>query len=251
MSFINDAVSFMGDPGGWGNSLLGSVSKSLGLDNNAQVDSAIASLDDIRALAERTGQTNRNLYDTYMQRMQGMYGDNASKYSDAVSRLAEAIDNRGDFEFSGNVDDYLDPAREQRVSAAMSAINNSAASGGNRFSSNYLDKVAAKQQSLASEEWRNAYDRMMRERSQQLQEWQSGQQKINNLGTIANIYGQDRNQLSDAIGNYYSTVANQNNADLETMSDVMQNKANVNMGRSTGIGSLLKGGGNLVGSLFA
>lgn len=38
MSFINDAVSFMGDPGGWGNSLLGSVSKSLGLDNNAQVD---------------------------------------------------------------------------------------------------------------------------------------------------------------------------------------------------------------------
>ena len=66
-----------------------------------------------------------------------------------------------------------------------------------------------------------AYDRMMRERSQQLQEWQSGQQKINNLGTLANIYGQDRSQLSDAIGNYYSTVANQNNADLETMSDVM------------------------------
>lgn len=250
MSFINDAVSFMGDPGGWGNSLLGSVSKSLGLDNNSQVDSAIASLDDIRALAERTGQTNRNLYDTYMQRMQGMYGNNASKYSDAVSRLAEAIDNRGDFEFSGNVDDFLDPAREQRVSAAMSAINNSAAAGGNRFSSNYLDKVAAKQQALASEEWRNAYDRMMRERSQQLQEWQSGQQKINNLGTLASIYGQDRSQLSDAIGNYYSTVANQNNADLEVASDIAQGKANMDMNRKSGIGSVLGGVGNFVSSFF-
>ncbi|MBO7105007.1 MAG: hypothetical protein J6W22_05960 [Fibrobacter sp.] len=223
----------------------------LGTSNNSAVDKGIRSLDDIKAYADSTAAKNNALYRQYYDQMQGMYGDNAAKYNDAVSRLADAIDSRGDFEYSGNVDDYLDPAREQRVSAAMSAINNSAAAGGNRFSSNYIDKVAAKQQALASEEWRNAYDRMMQDRSQQLQEWQTGQQKINNLGTLAGVYGGDRNQLSDAIGNYYSNVANQNNANLEVMSDIVQNKANLNASRTNGMGDIIGGAAKIVGSLFA
>lgn len=230
-------------------SWINDLADALGFGNNKQTDAAQRTLDEMLARANGVSAQNRGLIRDYYDQMNGTFSEGASKYNEAVASLADAIAHQGDYDKT--VDDFLDPAREQRVQAAMSAINNSAAAGGNRFSSNYLDKVAAKQQALASEEWRNAYDRMMRERSQQLQEWQSGQQKINNLGTLANIYGQDRSQLSDAIGNYYSTVANQNNADLETMSDVMQNKANVNMGRSTGIGALLKGGGNLVGSLFA
>jgi hypothetical protein len=133
----------------------------------------------------------------------------------------------------------------------MGAINNASASGGNRFSSNYVDKVAAKQQALASEEWKAAYDRMMHDRSQQLQEWQTGQQKINNLGTIAGLYGADRTALSDAIGNYYGNLANQNNANLEVMSDAVQNKANLNAGRTNGMGDLIGGAAKLAGAIFA
>ena len=55
---------------------------------------------------------------------------------------------------------------------------------------------------------------------------------------------------SDAIGNYYSNLANQNNADLEVASDIAQGKANMDMNRKSGIGSVLGGVGNFVSSFF-
>lgn len=230
--------------------LFDGLGKFLGTDNNRRINESMRMLDDIKTEADSVSGKNRRLYDDFYGQMQSMYGGNAEKYNDAVSNLADAIANYKDFEYSGNVNDFLDPARNQRVAAAMSAINNSAASGGNRFSSSYLDKVAAKQQALASEEWRSAYDRMMQDRSQQMQEWQSRQNKINNMGTLAGLYGNDRTALSDAIGNYYSNLANQNNADLEVMSDITQNKANLNTQRSNGVGDAMGGIGSLIGALF-
>lgn len=223
----------------------------LGVSNNSAVDQGIASLDEIKAYADRTSEMNDALYRDYYGKMQGMYGDNASKYNDAVARLADAIANRKDFSYQGDVNEFMDPAANQRVAAAMGAINNASAAGGNRFSSNYVDKVAAKQQALASEEWKAAYDRMMRDRNQQLQEWQTGQQNINNLGTLAGVYGADRTALSDAIGNYYGNLANQNNANLEVMSDVAQGKANLNASRTNGMGDIIGGAAKIAGAFFA
>ena len=231
--------------------ILDKLGDFLGTSNNPAIDQSIASLDEIKAYADSTAAKNNALYNDYYGQMQGMYGDNAAKYNDAVSQLADAIANRKDFSYQGDVNEFMDPAANQRVSAAMGAINNASASGGNRFSSNYVDKVAAKQQALASEEWKSAYDRMMQDRSQQLQEWQTGQQKINNIGTLAGVYGADRTALSDAIGNYYGNLANQNNANLEVMSDVVQNKANLNAGRTNGIGDLIGGAAKLAGAIFA
>lgn len=230
--------------------LFDAIGDLLGTSNSGAIDNSIASLDEILDQSRGTSAQNRSLYDKYYSQMQDMYGGNAAKYGDAVNSLADAIENYKDFEYSGNVNDFLDPARNQRVSAAMSAISNASASGGNRFSSNYLDKVAAKQQSLASEEWRAAYDRMMQDRNQQLAEWQSKQNKINNLGTLAGLYGNDRNQLSDAIGNYYSNLANQNNADLSVMSDIASNKANLNAQRSNGVGDLVGNVASIVAGIF-
>lgn len=249
-SFGESTGKFFSDPFGILSSFSTGAGKVLGTDNNAAVDKAIGTLDEVKALADSVSAKNRGLYGDYYGKMNEMYGGNASKYGDAVSRLADAIDNYGDFEYSGDVNDFLDPARNQRVASAMSAISNASASGGNRFSSNYLDKVAAKQQALASEEWRSAYDRMMQDRSQQMQEWQSRQNRINNMGTLAGLYGNDRSQLSDAIGNYYSNIANQNNADLEVASDIAQSKANMDMNRKSGIGSVIGGVGNFVSSFF-
>ena len=227
------------------------VGDLLGTSNTGAVNQGIRSLDEIKAYADKTGAANRALYDDYYGQMRGMYGDNAAKYDEAVAKLAEAIGNREDFEYKGDVNDFLDPAREQRVAAAMGAIENAGASGGNRFSSNYLDKVAAKQQALASEEWKAAYDKLMRDRNQQLQKWQTGQQKIDNMGTLAGIYGGDRSALSEALGNYYSNMANQNNADLEVMSDIQQGKANLYASRSNGVGDLIGGAAKVAGAIFA
>ena len=212
------------------------LADALGFGNNKQTDAAQRTLDEMLARANTTSAQNRGLIRDYYDQMNGTFSEGASKYNDAVAALADAIAHQGDYDKT--VDDFLDPARNQRVQAAMDAINNSAAAGGNRFSSNYLDKVAAKQQALASEEWRSAYDRLMQDRQQQLHQAQTG---VQNLGTMANIYGNDRNNLMQALSEYTSNMANQNNADLQMATDVMGQKANLDANRKGGFSAILDG----------
>ena len=217
-------------------SWINDLADALGFGNNKQTDDAQQTLDEMLARANATSSQNRGLMRDYYDQMNGTYSAGASKYNEAVASLADAIAHQGDYDKT--VNDFLDPAREQRVQAAMSAINNSAAAGGNRFSSNYLDKVAAKQQALASEEWRSAYDRLMQDRQQQLQQAQTG---VQNLGTMANIYGNDRNNLMQALSEYTSNMANQNTADLQMATDVMGQKANLDANRKGGFSAILDG----------
>lgn len=212
------------------------LADALGFGNNKQTDAAQQTLDEMLARANSTSAQNRGLIRDYYDQMNGTFSEGASKYNDAVAALADAIAHQGDYDKT--VNDFLDPAREQRVQAAMSAINNSAAANGQRFSSGYLEKLAAKQQALASEEWRSAYDRLMRDRQQKLQQAQTG---VQNLGTMANIYGNDRNNLMQALSDYTSNMANQNNADLQMATDVMGQKANLDMNRKGGISAILDG----------
>lgn len=220
------------------------VGDLLGTSNTDQITQAQKTLDGILSRADSVSAQNRGLYDQYLGQMQGMYGGNAAKYNDAVARLSAAIgEGPENFSYDKTAQDFFDPFRDQAAAQAMDAINASASAGGNRFSSNYNDKVAAKQRALATESWKTAYDTMMRDRAQQLSEWQTGQgakqQYLGNLGSVAGLYGEDRKALGDAIGNYYGNVANQNNADLEAYSDVTQNKANLSAQRSNGVGQLL------------
>ena len=212
------------------------LADALWFGNNKQTNAAQRTLDDMLVRANSTSARNRGLISDYYDRMNGTFSEGASKYNEAVASLADAIAHQDDYDKT--VDDFLDPARNQRVQAAMSAINNSAAAGGNRFSSNYLDKVAAKQQALASEEWRSAYDRLMQDRQQQLQQSQTG---VQNLGTMANIYDNDRNNLMQALSEYMSNMANQNNADLQMATDVMGQKANLDANRKGGFSAILDG----------
>lgn len=253
MATMKEVGEFVANPFGLGDAGAGAVSylaDSLGFSNNKQINAAKSELDTILDKANMVSSQNKNLYGDYYKQMQGMYGEGAASYADAVKNLADAIGSREDFSYGKDVNEFLDPAREQRVAAATEAINNAASAGGNRFSSNYMDKLAAKQQALASEEWSKAYDRMMQDRAQQLQEWETGQQKIQNLGTLANIYQSDRNQLGNAIGDYYSNMASQNNADLQAYSDVTGQKATLESQRQSGAGGLLQGVGSIIGAIF-
>jgi hypothetical protein len=218
MSFIND------------------LADALGFGNNKQTDAAKQTLDEMLARANGVSAQNRGLIRDYYDQMNGTFSEGASKYNEAVASLADAIAHQGDYDKT--VDDFLDPAREQRVQAATNAINNAASAGGNRFSSSYLEKLSAKQQALASEEWRSAYDRLMQDRQQQLQQAQTG---VQNLGTMASIYGNDRNNLMQALSDYTSNMANQNNADLQMATDVMGQKANLDANRKGGFSAILDG----------
>lgn len=254
-NFIEKAGSFMADPWGIGSSFTGGLAKSLGLDNNADIDRAQGTLDDVLAKSNSTAAANRGIYDEYMNQMRGMFGEGAAQYGDAVKRLSDAIGEGPDtFTATGTVNDFYDPYANQRAAQAMDAINRSASSGGSRFSSSYNDALAAKQQALASEEWSKAFDKWMSDRNRQLAEWQAGQgakqNYIGNIGNVANLYGQDRTQLANAIGEYNSALANQNNADLEVYSDIAQSKANLDTQRKGGVGAMLGPVGEIVGAIF-
>jgi hypothetical protein len=243
------------DPLGIGSKVGDMAGKLFGTDNNAQIDSAQSTMNDVLGQANATADRNQAILDQYLDEMRGIYGAGSAKYGDAVQRLSDAIGTGPDtFTATGTVNDFYDPYANQRRQQAMNAIEASGAAGGNRFSSRYLDRVAQKQQALASEEWQKAFDRWQNDRSRQLQEWQAGQSAkqtyLGNLGTVASLYGNDRTQLANALGDYYSNQANQNNANLEVYSDVAQTNANLDAQRKGGIGSLIGPAAQLAGALF-
>lgn len=259
MASMSGITDFVVNPFGLSDAAFDAIdyqADALGFSNKRQIDAAKDELDKILAQANAVSAQNKGLYDDYYGKMAGLYGEGAASYADAVKRLSGAIGEGPDsFTYTGgDVSQFLDPARAQRVAAATEAINNAASAGGNRFSSNYMDKLAAKQQALASEEWKEAYNKMVQDRQQQLQEWQTGQTAkqnyLANLGTVTNLYGNDRSKLGDALGDYYTAMANQNNADLQSYSDVLSNKANLESQKSTGVGSMLSGVGTVIGAMF-
>ena len=220
------------------------VGDLLGTSNTDSINAGKRELDAINQRAQEVSGANKQIYQNYLDQMKGIYGEGSEQYANALAKLSAAIgEGPEQFTATGEVKDFYDPYANQRQQQAMNAINASASTGGNRFSSNYTDKIAAKQQALASEEWTKAFDKWNADRQRQLQEWQAGQSSkqnyISTLGTVTGLYGNDRNQLANALGDYYSNVANQNNADLEVYSDVAQGKANLNAQHNNGVGDLV------------
>lgn len=247
---------FVANPFGLGDAgygFLDQLGEQLGLSNKKQVAEGQASLDSLLAEANTVGKQNRALYGDYLSQAQSMYGGNADKYNTALANYEAAIGNAPDtFTYQQDINKFYDKFANQRADAAMQALRNQG--GQNLFSSDYMNNMAAKQQALASEEWSKAYDKMMQDRQQQLAEWQAGQASkqnyIGNLGNVTNLYGNDRNQLFNAMGDYYSNMASQNNADLQTKSDLTQAKTNLAMQQNSGAGALLGGVGKVLGGIF-
>lgn len=229
-----------------------SVGDMLGISNKGAVAAGQKSIDQLMAEASNVGQQNRQMYGNYLNQMQGIYGQGAGQYADAVNNLANAIGEGADsFNYTGNVNDFYDKFANQTMQASLNAMKNMG--GQNLFSSDFMNNLTNKQAALASSQWEKAYDKMMQDRQQQLQEWQAGQTSkqnyLSNLGSLASLYGNDRNQLANAYGDYYSNMASQNNADLQTRADLTTARANLGMQANNGFGTLLGGAGLILGGL--
>jgi len=256
MAVMEDIGGFVANPFGLGDAgygFLDQLGEQLGLSNRKQVQQGLASMDELLSQAAQVSNQNKSLYNDYMNQMKGVYGQGASQYSDAVNALTQAIGNGPDqFSYTGDVNDFYDKFANQRMQAATNAMKN--AGGQNLFSSDFMNNLTNKQAALSTEAWEKAYDKMMQDRQQQLAEWNAGQQSkqgyINNLGTVAGLYGNDRNQLANAYGDYYSNMASQNNADLQTRSDLTQARTNLAMQENSGAGSILGGVGKILGGIF-
>lgn len=174
--------------------------------------------------AEETSQANRSLYNQYLQKVNGTYGDTANKYGDYLSNLEnQEVYDPGQFEYKKDVNDFYSKAANQRVNQATNAITNSRANAGGMFSSDYLNEIAAKQQALASEEWDKAYQRYNQDRSMALNEFstnanlgnQKYQNQYNKNKDLLSEASNARDNVTNAYGNYYSNLASQNNTDAQ------------------------------------
>lgn len=206
--------------------------------NNAQT--ARDAYNDISDKANAVNNANARDIANYRQLIQGTYGDNAGKYSQALSDFlnSDVYQNEG-FTYGGNVSDYMDPYANQRVQAAMDAINNSAATGGNRFSSDYVNRVAAKQQAMSSEEWERAWNKLLQDRNQKLTEWQANSNNAwNNYNATQDRakyaidqYGNAQTQYVNGIGDAATAAMNNRNANLQTQATVAAGMANSQQGQ--------------------
>lgn len=209
--------------------------------NQADAERAAEAYDRIQGLARTAGTANEQDIQAYKNLVAQTYGQGAANYGTALQNFlnSQVFQNEG-FSYGGDISQFMDPAANQRVDAAMTAINNSAASNGSRFSSDFINRVGAKQQSLASEEWEKAYNKLQQDRANQLAEWQANSQNNwNNYNAqtardqyAVDAYGKDREGyiggLSDAMS---AGIANRTGI-LNAQSNAIAGTANAQQGTS-------------------
>lgn len=214
----------------------------------------------LSAEAEKVQGQNAADIAAYKNLIDSQYGGDAAKYSQALEAFMNSpvYQNEG-FSYTGDVNQFLDPAREQRVAAAMEAINNAAASGGSRFSSDYINRVAGKQQALASEEWEKAYNRLVQDRQQQLTEYNANSQNNwNNYNAQTqkqqygiNQYGQAKNALMQGYGEAMSAGVQNRTAGLQSQANVIAGMANNNNQDQSFLGQLVGPAASFLSSYYA
>lgn len=227
-------------------------------DSDKNAERAREAYNDIKDQANAVNNANAQDIARYQQLVQGTYGDNAARYNQALADFlnSDVYQNKG-FSYNNDVSNFMDPYANQRVAAAMDAINNSAAAGGNRFSSDYINRVGARQQAMASEEWEKAYDKLMRDRNQQLTEWQANSQNNwNNYNATQDRakygidqYGNAQNQYINGMGDAYTAQMNNRNANLQTQATVAAGLANSQQGQGM-MSQLLGPAAQFAGSYF-
>ena len=202
----------------------------LGYQQDRRVSNANSAIQKAQDKADAASSANRDLYNQFYNKTQSTYGDTAAKVDDYLKNLEgmEAYD-PGQFEYTGDVNDFYSKAADLRVKNAMNNLRESS----DIFSSDYQDAMAAKQQAMASEEWDKAYERYMQDRSQSANEWQmnanAGQQaytnQYNQNKDLLGVAQNSQDNLMNAYGNYMNNTANQNNVDTQNYANMVQQMA--------------------------
>lgn len=206
--------------------------ESMGFGNESKVKAANKALERNRELLQGSFDTNEGHIQDYLNQMTGIYGNAPQGYQDALTKYI----NKEDFKYDSDVNKFMSPAMENRIKEATNAITKSQANAGNMFSSDYLNQLNAKTQAMASEEWDKAYDRMLRDRANALQEYQVGSNKLAN---IASMLGADQGKYADTLGSYYTNRINNQNALVAGLTDINTQKAQNELNKKSSWASLL------------
>ena len=232
------------------------VGDLLGLGNSKQVDAALASYDALMGEAQNVYGQNMGDLGKYGNLLQSTYGEGAGKYNDALNQYLNSDVFQGkEFNYGGSINDFYDKFANQRAQQAMDALRGSY---GDMMSSEYANAMAAKQQALSSEEWEKAYNKLIQDRQQAMAEWQANQDTgwknwnamQDRYKTAVDAYGRDRDALLSGQGDVLSNTISARNANLSTLSDLTQAKANAELQRQSGNAALLGFAGDIIGAIL-
>jgi hypothetical protein len=217
----------------------------LGFSNTEAVKEGKQAYDDMADKADAAYAQNEADLQRYYQTMADKYGGDEAKRREAIERYlnGEPVQVQ-DFSYDKSVEDFLDPAAGMRAQNAMTAINNAAGSEGSRFSSDFLNRQAAKQQALASEEWQKSYDRLMQDRQAQLNQWQSNaaNERANaaaadeRVKAAMDIYGQGSDKADQAFADLIAGLVGNRQSQTQTEMDAVSGKTDLGMNQEKGIG---------------
>ena len=196
----------------------------LGFSNTEAVKEGQQAYDDMAAKADAAYAQNEADLQRYYQTMADKYGGDEAKFRDAVEQFLNG-----------------EPVHAQN---AMTAINNAAGSDGSRFSSDFLNRQAAKQQALASEEWQKSYDRLMQDRQAQLNQWRANADNERSNAAAADarvkaamdIYGQGSEKADQAFADLIAGLVGNRQAHTQTDMDAVSGKTDLGMNQEKGVG---------------
>ena len=206
----------------------------LGYRGGKNVAAANSSLDKAYAKAEEAANKNNDLFNQYMDKVKGAYGNEAANLDKRVNALENLTPyDAGQFSYDNGIDDFYSKFANQRKQQAIDSVTNSMANAGNMFSSDYTDALAAKQQALASEEWDKAFERYQQDRNRALSEFSTnaniGQQTYSNMYNknkdLLGISQNAKDNIINAFGTYTQGLANNNSMLAQNAANVAQAQA--------------------------
>lgn len=237
----------------------GAISNYMG--KSADAERAEEAYNRIQGLAEATGNANAADIQAYKNLVAQTYGNGAANYNNALANfLNSPVYQNEAFSYGKDISQFMDPAANQRVDAAMQAIENSGASAGNRFSSDFINRVGAKQQALASEEWEKAYNRLMQDKQMAMNEYTLNSNNAWNNYNATNTrnqyavdaYGKDRDAYIGGMSDAMSAGITNRTGVLNSQAQAISGTAAAQQGTSGWdlLSGLAGAGGQFMSSYF-
>lgn len=231
------------------------------LGNKAQSENLQDAYDKIQGSTNAAVAANAQDIQQYKNLVNQVYGQGASNYDAALQNFLNSDVYQNDaFSYGGDINDYFDPAANQRLDAEMNAIRNQGASAGNTFSSDFLGRMGARAQAHTSEEWEKAYQKLMQDRQMALNEYNvNSQNNWNNfnanqsrLQAAVNAYGSDRDKYYEGQGNAMAAGLQNRLGGLQTQAQTIMGAANAQQGTSGWdlVGGLAGAGGQFLSNYY-
>ena len=207
---------------------------------SAAINEALGTLGDARAYIDAARTQNTALANQGLGLAGSLWDPNGTlvqNYNDALSGV-EGLQGYGAdnlFSYDKTIQDFYDPAFQLSVNMSNDAIGNSQAFGGNMFSSDTANKLAAKNNVLATQMFDEARDAMAQDKGLEQSIWAGNeaakQAAANSAADIAgmrlNAYGTGMSNLSNAQQGYIGQLMGINSDYAGDMTDYLGSMANL------------------------